>query len=74
LTKSAARDVGFVQSLVQKRRSGLEKKLIVRDIFMSFGMRTDNARDVPFAERSALMSPSEFGGIEDRWGDRGIGR
>jgi hypothetical protein len=35
----------------------------------------DNARVAPFAERSALMSPSEFGGIEDKQeggGNKGI--
>jgi hypothetical protein len=42
---------------------------------MLFGMRTDNARDVPFAERPVLMSLSEYGEIEDdgemrKWGDR----
>jgi hypothetical protein len=50
----------------------LEKKLIVRDIFTSFGMRMGNARDVPFAERLALMSPSECGGTEKI--DEEIGR
>jgi 2-oxoglutarate ferredoxin oxidoreductase subunit alpha len=41
----------------------LGKKLIVRDIFTLFGRQMDNARDVLFAVRSALMLPSKYGGI-----------
>ena len=41
---------------------------------MSFGARMNSAQDALFVERSALMSPSGFGGDEDRLGDGGIGR
>jgi hypothetical protein len=50
----------------------LERRLIARDIFMSFGRQRRNARDVLFVERSVLMSPSECGGIEEI--DEGMGR
>jgi len=56
----------------------LVRRLTARDIFTSSGRQRRNARVVPFVERSALMSPSECGGIEGidggmgRWGDREI--
>jgi hypothetical protein len=54
----------------------LEKKLIVRDISMWFGMQMDNAPAVQSVERSALMLPFEYGGRvkKNRWGDGEIRR
>jgi hypothetical protein len=43
------------------------KKLIVRGIFTSFGIRTDNAQDARSAGRSALMSPFGYGGVKIDW-------
>jgi hypothetical protein len=43
----------------------LGRRLTGRDIFMSFGRQRRHAQAVLFVERSALMSLSECGGIEE---------